>query len=69
MNRGQRRETTKRKWLSRARKIYYSSKHWYFSKFESITDFLDSFKWLKKTTVAKSEYHKKPKRQREYDIE
>lgn len=29
MNREQRRELAKRKWLSRARKIYYSYSYWY----------------------------------------
>ena len=29
MNREQRRELAKRKWLSRARKIYYSYSYWF----------------------------------------
>lgn len=65
MNREQRRELAKRKWLSRARKIYYS--YWYQDnpskrnriekRCESITDFLDKVKFsklLKKTAVTNS---------------
>ena len=67
MNREQRRELAKRKWLSRARKIYYSYSYWYQDnpskririgkRCESITDFLDKVKFsklLKKTAVTNS---------------
>lgn len=67
MNREQRRELAKRKWLSRARKIYYSYSYWYQGnpskrnriekRCESITDFLDKVKFsklLKKTAVTNS---------------
>ena len=68
MNREQRRELAKRKWLSRARKIYYSYSYWYqddppgkkgklIKRCESITDFLDKVKFsklLKKTAVTNS---------------
>lgn len=32
MNRGERREISKRKWISRAKKVYYSFHHWYIPK-------------------------------------
>lgn len=67
MNREQRRELAKRKWLSRARRIYYSYSYWYQDnpskrnriekRCESITDFLDKVKFsklLKKTAVTNS---------------
>lgn len=66
MNRGERREVSKRKWISRAKRIYnsffYKNRYMYDlnrtkKHCESITDFLDNSKYakiLKDTTVIKS---------------